>query len=43
MFGRVSKMNRLKGKGQFGSDRVQNPHDPDATYAVTLPLPSFNS
>jgi hypothetical protein len=23
-----------KGKGQFASDRVQNPHDPDATYAV---------
>jgi hypothetical protein len=23
-----------KGKGQFDSNRVQNPHDPDATYAV---------
>jgi transposase len=23
-----------KGKGQFASDRVQNPHDPEATYAV---------
>ena len=23
-----------KGKGQLSSDRVQNPHDPDATYAV---------
>ena len=23
-----------KGKGQFASDRVQNPHDPDATYAA---------
>lgn len=23
-----------KGKGQLGSDRVQNPHDPEATYAV---------
>ena len=23
-----------KGKGQLVSDRVQNPHDPDATYAV---------
>ena len=23
-----------KGKGPFASDRVQNPHDPDATYAV---------
>jgi hypothetical protein len=23
-----------KGKGQWASDRVQNPHDPEATYAV---------
>jgi hypothetical protein len=23
-----------KGKGQLASDRVQNPHDPEATYAV---------
>jgi hypothetical protein len=23
-----------KGKGQLSSDRVQNPHDPEATYAV---------
>ena len=23
-----------KGKGQLDSDRVQNPHDPEATYAV---------
>lgn len=23
-----------KGKGQLSADRVQNPHDPDATYAV---------
>jgi hypothetical protein len=23
-----------KGKGQFASDRVQNPHDPEATYAT---------
>ena len=23
-----------KGKGQFSSDRVQNPHDPEATYAI---------
>jgi transposase len=25
---------RKKGKGELDSDRVQNPHDPDATYAV---------
>jgi len=25
---------RPKGKGELSSDRVQNPHDPDATYAV---------
>jgi hypothetical protein len=25
---------RVKGKGELSSDRVQNPHDPDATYAT---------
>ena len=25
---------RARGKGELASDRVQNPHDPDATYAV---------
>jgi hypothetical protein len=25
---------KSKGKGELGSDRVQNPHDPDATYGV---------
>ena len=25
---------RPKGKGELSSDRLQNPHDPDATYAV---------
>lgn len=25
---------RFKGKGELSSDRVQNPHDPDATYAT---------
>jgi hypothetical protein len=25
---------RKKGKGELSSDRVQNPHEPDATYAV---------
>ena len=24
---------KIKGKGELSSDRVQNPHDPDATYA----------
>jgi len=25
---------KVKGKGELSSDRVQNPHDPDATYAA---------
>ena len=25
---------RSRGKGELASDRVQNPHDPDANYAV---------
>lgn len=32
--GQASVVIEPKGKGQFESNRVQNPHDPDATYAV---------
>jgi hypothetical protein len=30
----VAAQIQAKGKGQLSSDRVQNPHDPDATYGV---------